>query len=120
MSIAENIAKHLREVYFGGNWTVSNVKDNLAGITWQQATTKVYSLNTIAILTFHINYFVKVIIKVLEGEPIRAHDKYSFDHPPFTSQQAWDDFVNATLADAEKLATLIEKLPDDKLLEIFA
>jgi len=34
MSLTEQIAKHLREIYFDGNWTCSNLKDNLADITW--------------------------------------------------------------------------------------
>ena len=41
--LTKQIAKLFRDVYFGGNWTASNLKDNLAGIDWQQATTKVSS-----------------------------------------------------------------------------
>jgi hypothetical protein len=48
MNLTEQMAKNLREVYFGGNRTSSNIKDNLADVTWQQATTQVYSFNTIA------------------------------------------------------------------------
>ena len=35
MEITKQIAKHFREVNFGGNWTWSNLKDNLADITWK-------------------------------------------------------------------------------------
>lgn len=52
MNLTTQIAKHFREVHFGGNWTTSNLKDHLADITWQQATTKIYSLNTIAALAY--------------------------------------------------------------------
>ena len=34
------MAKHVRDVHFGGNWTAVNLKDALADVTWQQATTR--------------------------------------------------------------------------------
>jgi len=119
MTVTSQIAKHFREVHFGGNWTCSNLKDNLKDITWQQATTRVYSLNTIATLTFHVNYFVAAVIKVLEGDILDSKDELSFSHPPITSQQDWENMVNKALSDAEKFATLLEKLPEHKLWEDF-
>ena len=56
MNQSANIAKHFREVFFGGNWTTSNLKDQLSDVNWQEATTQVYSLNSIATLMFHKNY----------------------------------------------------------------
>ncbi len=119
MTITSELAKHLRDVHFGGNWTWSNLKDNLADVTWQQATTKVQDFNTIAVLTFHVNYFVDVALKVLEGKPLDANDKFSFDHPPIHSEEDWQKMVDKALADAEKFAGLIEQLPESKLWEIF-
>lgn len=119
MTLNQQIAKHFRDVHFGGNWTVSNMKDNLAGITWQQATKKVHSFNTIATLVFHTNYFVKALLMVLEGRPLEAHDKFSFDHPPIHSQADWEKMVNVALTDAEKAASLIEQLPKEKLFADF-
>ena len=89
MNASTQLAKHLREVFFGGNWTVSNVKEQLADVTWQQATTQVQSFNTIATLAFHISYFVSVVTKVLEGGPLEGNDKLSFAHPPINSQEDW-------------------------------
>jgi hypothetical protein len=120
MTLTEQIAKNLREVYFGGNWTSSNLKENLLEVTWQQATTKVGSLNTIADLLFHVIYYVSAVLKVLQGEPLNAHDKYSFDHPPILSQADWEKLLSKTWTDVEKLAILIEHLPESKLWEDFA
>jgi uncharacterized damage-inducible protein DinB len=120
MNLSKNIAKHFREVYFGVNWTSSNLKDNLAGVTWQQATTKVNSFNTIADLVFHMNYYVSAVMKVLQGEPLNASDKYNFDHPPILSQEDWEKLLDRTLTDAENFASLVEQLPEAKLWEIFA
>lgn len=120
MNLTAQIAKHFRDVHFGGNWTSVNLKDSLVNITWQQATTQVYSCNTIATLVFHTNYYVSAVSKVLQGEPLDAHDKYSFDHPPIQSQEDWEKLLDKTWTDAEKFANLIEQFPESKLGETFS
>ena len=120
MNLTAQISKHFKDVHFGGNWTSVNLRDSLAGITWQQATTQVYSCNTIATLVFHMNYYVSAVLKVLQGEPLNAHDKYSFDHPPIQSQEDWEKLLDKTWNDAEEFANLIEQLPDSKLGETFS
>ena len=120
MNLTTQIAKHFRDVHFGGNWTSVNLKEALAGVNWQQATTKIYSLNTIATLVFHINYYVSAVTEVLQGEPLTAHDKYSFDLPPIQNQEDWEKLLNKTWSDAENFARLIEQLPEGKLGDIFS
>lgn len=120
MGLTGQIAKHFREVCFGGNWTCSNLKDNLADVTWQQATTQVYAFNTIATLVYHTNYYVGAAMKVLQGEPLNSKDEYSFNHPPIRSQGDWEKFLETTRAEAEIFANLVEQLPESKLWEDFA
>jgi len=119
MNLPKQIAKHFREVHFGGNWTVSNLKDTLKGVSWEQSITQIHSFNTISTLVFHVNYFVEVALKVLQGGPLEGNDKYSFAHPPINSQADWEALVNKALEDAEKLAVLIDTLPEDKFWENF-
>jgi DinB family protein len=119
MHVSAQIAKHLRDVHFGGNWTASNLKQHVLDLTWQQATTKISSFNTIVALVYHMNYYVSTIIKVLQGGPLDASDKYSFDHPPISSQPDWENLLDKTWSDVETLAALIEQLPDAKLGENF-
>ncbi|MBC8045406.1 MAG: DinB family protein [Fimbriimonadaceae bacterium] len=118
--LSKQIAKHFREVHFGGNWTSVNLKETLAGVTWQQATAKYYSMNTIATLVFHINYYISAVMKVLQGEPLNAHDKYSFDLLPILSEQDWEKLLEKTWADANTFANMIEQMPDSKLQETMA
>jgi hypothetical protein len=120
MALIKQLAKHFRDVHFGGNWTTVNVKNTLADINWQQAITKVHNLNSIATLVFHINYYVSAVLKVLQGEPLNASDKFSFDLPPVTSADDWQKLVSKTLAEAELFAVQIEKLDESKLFEDFA
>jgi hypothetical protein len=119
MSLTKQMAKHFREIHFGGNWTCSNMKDNLADVTWEQATTQVYSFNTIATLVFHTNYFVGVALEVLQGKPLNGDDKLSFDHPPVQSQQDWEKLLEKSWSDAENFAALVEQLPESRLWEDF-
>ncbi|KEQ28344.1 hypothetical protein N180_01550 [Pedobacter antarcticus 4BY] len=119
MHLTEELAKHLRYVHFGGNWTTSNLKDNLKNVTWQQATTKLQSFNTIAALVFHINYYINAVEKVLAGETLQASDKYSFDVPPINSERDWNLLLEKAWTDAENFALHIEKLPDSILSENF-
>ncbi len=119
MTIPQQIAKHLRDVYFGDNWTSINLKDTLAVVTWQQAGIKVYSFNTIATLVYHTNYYIQVLSKVLQGQPLVGKDTESFIHPPVSSKQDWEQLLQNTFADAEALACLIEQLPENKLAEDF-
>jgi len=119
LTLPGQIAKLFKDVYDGGNWTSVNVKGTLASVTWEQATTKVGSFNTIAALVYHINYYVSALIKVLNAEPLDARDRYSFDHPPILSEKDWEDLLNKTWADAETFASLVENLPENKLWEDF-
>ncbi len=119
MSLAKQIAKHLREVHFGGNWTSVNLKDTLSDVNWRQATSQVYSFNTIATLVYHINYYISAVSKVLEGKALNAKDAYSFEHAPITSQEDWEELLNKTWTDAENFASLIERLAEASLWENF-
>ena len=119
MNLSAQLAKHFREVHFGGNWTSVNLKDTLWDISWQQATTRVYSLNTIAKLVYHINYYVAAVLQVLKGGSLDANDKFSFDLPPIESQEDWQKLLNKMWTDAKDFADMVEQLPDSKLGEIF-
>jgi len=120
MTLAKQISKHFRDVFFGGNWTVSCMQEQLKDVSWQQATTTIDGFNTIVALTYHSYYFVLALLDVLEGKPLTAHDKFSFNHPQIQSQQDWEDLLNKIWIDVERTTLLIEQLPNNKLSENFA
>lgn len=119
MHYTKNIAKHLHEVYNGGNWTWVNLQDTLKDVTWQQATAKVYNFNTIAVLTYHIGYYADTILNVLRGNPLESKDELSFNHPPINNAEDWDAMRNKVKDDWNNLVAAIEQLPDEKLGEFF-
>jgi len=118
--ITKLIAKHFREIHFRVNWTWSNLKDALSDVTWQQATTKIEGFNTIAVLAYHINYYIDAVIPVLKGGELNASDKFAFDVPPINSEKEWQALLDKMWSDAEIFANLVEKLPDDILHKTFS
>lgn len=120
MNYSKQIAEQFKEVQLNGTWVAqTNLKMQLSDVDWKMATTKISSLNTIAALAFHINYYVAGVINVLEGGPLEIRDKYSFDMPPITSQADWEKLLNKIWSDAERFAELVEQLPEEKLKEGF-
>ena len=119
MNLSAQMAKHFREVFFGGNWTSVNLKETLEGVSWQQAVTSVYRFNSIAVLVYHINYYVSAVLKVFEGGKLEASDKYSFDLSPLTKDEEWKALQDKAFAEAEKFANLVEQIPDEKFTQLF-
>lgn len=117
--LSKQIAQHIREVFFGKNWTWSWLKQHLDDITWQEATTQVYSLNTIAALVFHIDYYIEGLLNFFKNGELEINDKFSFDCPTISSDADWQHLKDKMYADAEKFACLIETLPQSKLWEPF-
>ena len=119
MNLSAQRAKHVRQVHFGGNWTSVNLKKTLDDISWQQAVTKIGDLNSIAVLVYHINYYVSAVLKVFEGGKLEASDKYSFDLSPPTNDEEWKALQDKGFAEAEKFANIVEQIPEEKLAQVF-
>lgn len=120
MSSASQLAKRFREVLLDGLWIANtNFKDQLSDVTWEQAVKRVGSLNTIAMLTYHIDYYIAGVVNVLEGGALEIKDKFSFDLPPIEFREQWESLRNKLWVDSEKFASLVELLPDDRLDEVF-
>ncbi|MNL36860.1 hypothetical protein D3C87_1589720 [compost metagenome] len=111
------IANRLREVLLNGQWIANtNFKEQILSLNWKQATQKVGELNTIAAITFHINYYLKGLLHVFNGGELKISDKYSFDIPEIHSEMDWKIQVDEFLNNSEKFIEQVEQLPD-KLLD---
>ncbi len=120
MTRSRFIANRLREVLLNGHWVAnSNYKELLQSVDWVQATQKIGKLNTIAALTYHVNYYLAGILNVFNGGDLEIRDKYSFEMPPITSETDWKKLSNEFLTNAEKLIYHIEKLEDQKWDTVF-
>lgn len=120
MNRSQFIAKRLSEVYLDGHWVANtNYKEQLSALNWQQATQQVGPLNTIALLTYHINYYLRGLLQVLHGGALEIKDKYSFAMPPVTNDKEWLTLTNELFSNAEKFVAAVAMLPDEKMDEHF-
>lgn len=120
METASELATRFREVILNGTWIANtNFQDQLSALTWEQATTRIGSLNTIAMLTFHIHYYIAGVLQVFEGGDLTIQDKYSFDLPPVNTQEKWHALCQALYQEAEKFAGHVELMSDGKLDSTF-
>ncbi len=107
------IATRVREVLLNGHWIANtNYKEQILSIDWQQAIQKVDSLNTIAALTYHINYYLAGILNAFENGKLEIRDKFSFDISQINSEADWNKLVTDFLDNSEKFANKIEKMND--------
>ena len=120
MSYASQLAKRFREVLLSGKWvTNTNLQEQLANVTLSEANTSLTNLNSIAALTFHINYYIEGVNAVFEGGALTIRDRYSFDLPSLTTAEQWADLKARLFANAERFASHVEQLSDEQLQATF-
>lgn len=119
MNLSVTLAKHLNGVFFGGNWTSSNLKDQLSNVTLKEASFKVEKCNTILALTYHISYYIAGVLEVFKNKPLIIKDKYSYDHPKLKSEDEWQNMLNEIWSNTESLIKHIEQLTNEELWQDF-
>lgn len=113
MTRNKDLASRLREVLLDGKWIANtNFRDQISQVSWEQATQQVGNLNTIALLTFHINYYLSGLVDALDTGRLTISDKYSFDLPEIKSKADWEKLVAEFLGNAEKFADRVEQMED--------
>jgi len=119
MNLSKQISNQLREVILNGSWVSTNLKTVLNDVSLVEAQQKIADLNTIFDLTYHISYYIKGLLQVLEGGPLDIKDKYSFDAPKFSSDKEWRHFLDEFYLAAERFTTLVQGLEDNRLGDDF-
>ena len=117
MNNSTALATRLKEVFINGTW-VANTNYNalLQNITLHKALYKVGSCNTIAMLTYHIYYYLQGLNNVMENGELTISDKYSFTMPEITSEVQWQKLKADLQQHAITFATHVEKLTNPQLL----
>jgi uncharacterized damage-inducible protein DinB len=114
------IAYRLREVLLNGKWIANtNFKDQILSVSWEQAIQKVGNLNTIALLTFHINYYLAGLLNVFAGGKLEIKDKYSFDLAEIKSEKDWNKLVTEFLSNSEMFVNQVEQMDESMLDQPF-
>jgi hypothetical protein len=121
MSLNEQIAKQLRDLFLSGQWigTDLNLKAQLDDVDVNMANAKYESLNTIALLAFHLNYYLEGVMNVFKGGTLDIRDKFSYEMPPITSQEEWDTLRENIYRNAEYFVYLVNQMPASQLNDPF-
>lgn len=120
MNRSQTISVRLQEVLLDGIWIANtNFKAQITSIDWQQATKQVHDLNTIAALTFHINYYLTGLLDAFETGRLDISDKYSYNLSPIKSQLDWDTLVADFLNNAQRFVDVIKHMDDAKFDQPF-
>ena len=107
------MASRLREVLLNGHWIANtNYKEQILSLNWRHATQKIDTLNTIAALTYHINYYLAGLLNAFENGKLEIRDKYSFDMPKISSEADWNKLVADFLDNSEKFSNHVEQMND--------
>lgn len=115
-SLTTQLAQQFREAFLTRDFPVgTSFKLQLEAVNWQQATTKVANFNTIALLVFHIDYYLAGVLKVLKGGPLEIHDTYSFDLPEIRTEADWQQLLSKFWKNAESFADAVAQMPDEQL-----
>ena len=111
------LASRLREVFLNGKWIANtNFKEQIETLTHNHAIQKIGDLNTIALLIFHINYYLSGLLNVFNGGQLEIRDQYSFNLSEIKSEEDWKILVINFLNNAELFASKVEHM-EDRLLD---
>lgn len=119
ISSPKQLANNIKQMYFGGNWTEVNLKDTISNIPLEIAAKKIEGFNTILALTYHIHYFTKVQLKVLEDGILNGKDSESYKHPKISSQTEWKAMQTKMWQEAERFTKLVAQLSSNTLDQPF-
>jgi len=121
MALNEQLAKQFRALFLSGQWigTDLNLKAQLDDVDVNMANAKYESLNSIALLAFHLNYYLEGVMNVFKGGTLDIKDKFSYDMPTVTSPEEWDTMRENIYRNAEYFAYLVEQMPPSQLFDPF-
>lgn len=120
MNTPQAIVQQCEELFFSNNWTGSAFPAVLEGITWQDATCQIKQFNTIAVLVYHIGFYFKIQIRVLEGGPIQGTDKESFLLPKISNEEDWNTLKTDLFETIRKFIKLLKEFPESELHKDFS
>lgn len=112
MSLSEKLALQVEQVYFGGNWSVSSVFEQIEPLSFLQSQGRLPKSHSIFELFYHLHYFVNAQLDVLQNKPLTAKDSESFNVPLISSDEAWNAYKQEVWKDARAYIQSIQSKPD--------
>jgi uncharacterized damage-inducible protein DinB len=120
MNLNSYMSKRLKEIWLDGKWIANtNFKEQLSQTSYAQAIHKVENLNSIALLTFHVNYYIEGLNQVFEGGKLEIKDIHSFEMPELKCESDWNKLVEDFILNAERFIAHVENMNLEQLQQPF-
>lgn len=111
---SDYLARQLEEVLLHGTWIANtNFKEVMSGLTLSEATHRSQGKNSIAMLVYHINYYMAGVLNVLQGGTLNIRDRYSFDMPDLHTEADWEALQHTFLDNAKTFITAVRNMPQE-------
>ena len=121
MSSMKSLADRFAEIYLSGRWICgTNVAEVISSVSYVQAVKRLHDLNSIALLTFHLSYYLGGVLKVLEGGNLDISDSKSFDMSEISTDIKWKLLCDQLTDRANQLHRKIELMNQEELLGDFS
>ena len=116
MPRTQDLSDRLRELFLTGKWVANtNYQSLLSEVSWLQARSVYSNLNSIAQLTYHVNYYLDGLLRAFDSGVLDISDRYSFDLPPIESEMNWEFLRASFLANANRFAEKVASMEDSWL-----
>jgi hypothetical protein len=111
MTPVQHISRQIRSAFFGSNWCGVSLKQELDGLSVEQAIHVQPHSHSIAELVFHIGYYFQGVLEI--------RDKFSFDMPAISTESEWEALLERTWQTAEDFIQCVESLSEEQLSGTF-
>jgi hypothetical protein len=119
MSKSVLIASRVRALFFGPNWTETSLSELLEQNDFHQFIHTRIGQQSAAAVLFHLHYYQKAQLTVLQGGPLTAKDAESFHHPKWEVESDWLQFGSTVIDTGRALEAAIATWPESIWSEPF-
>ena len=119
MSKSAFIASRVHALFFGPNWTETSLSELIQNHTFDEFSNAKVGTNSAAAVLFHIHYYQRAQLSVLQGGPLNAKDSESFYHPSWKRESDWFQFGSEIIDTGTELEAAIAQLPESIWSEPF-
>ena len=117
---AEHLSNQIQNIFISGDWaTATCYRTILKDVDWIEANTSTKDLNSIALLIFHVNYYMEGILVVFKGGNLAIHDQYSFDMKPISNGDDWEALKSDFFRNAKDFSSAVASMNDSALKASF-
>jgi len=110
------IAARLQEVLIDGKWIANvNYQELISDLTWEEANMTIGDHNSIALLIYHVDYYLGGLLEAFDTGQLTIRDKFSFEMPVIESQSDWEELVGRFNKNAAAFVGAVESFSPEKI-----